>query len=120
MKKQILLVFALIASLAYSASAYTIIIQGGGSNHQYNYIFLNNSRCECRGRGNNGCPVNFGVGASQRKLNMEDVVNYVLAKYEKGEKTGATIYAEVLPVEWRTTEKDELIITTKEDEVFLK
>jgi len=117
--KKVLLLFALVASMVTSANAYTIIIQGGGSNHTYNYVFLNDERCECRGRGNNGCPIKFTAVAVEKKINMEDVVNEVLARQAKGEKDGSIVYAEVMPVEWRTTEKDEIIITTKEDEVIL-
>ena len=119
MTKKILLLFALVASMVSSASAYVIIIQGGGANHQYNYIRLTGSRCECRGNGHNNCPVKFSAIAAERKINMEDVVNEVLERQAKGEKDGTLVYDEVMPVEWTTTEKDEIVITTKEDEVIL-
>ena len=120
MTKKILLMFALVASMISSASAYTIIISGGGPNGLYNYVLLNDRRCECRGRGSITCPVKFSVAATFKKINMEDVVNEVLARQSKGEKEGSFVYEEALPVEWKTTEKDEIVITTKEDEVFLE
>ncbi|MBP6532918.1 MAG: hypothetical protein KA285_06510 [Bacteroidia bacterium] len=119
MTKKILLLFALVASMVSSASAYVIIIQGGGPNHTYNYVRLTGSRCECRGNGNNNCPVRFTATAGERKINMEDVVNEVLARQAKGESEGSFVYEEVMPVEWKTTVKNEIVITTKEDEVDL-
>lgn len=50
---------------------------------------------------------------------MEDVVNEVLARQAKGESEGSFVYEEVMPVEWKTTVKNEIVITTKEDEVDL-
>lgn len=120
MSKKILLIFALVASMISSASAYTIIIQGGGSNHQYNYILLNSRRCECRGNGHNTCPVNFGVRAGIKIIKMEDVVTAVQLRYAKGDKEGSMLYDAVLPVDWKTTDNDELVITTKEDEVLME
>ncbi len=110
--------FALVASMVSSASAYVIIIQGGGSNHSYNYVYLDDVKCICRGRGSNGCPVKFTAVAVERKINMEDVVNEVLERQAKGQKDGNLVYEEVLPVSWTTNEKDEIVITTKEDEII--
>lgn len=118
MTKKILLLFALVASMVSSASAYVIIIQGGGRNHTYNYVYLDDQKCICRGRGNNGCPIKFTAVAVEKKINMEDVVNEVLARREKGEDEGAFVYQDVMPVEWKTTGKDEITITTKEDEII--
>ena len=120
MTKKFLMIFALVASMISSASAYTIVIQGGGANHMYNYVMVNNRRCECRGNGHNKCPVSFGVTAGFKTINMEDVVNEVQARYAKGEREGSIKFQDVLPVSWKTTDKDELVITTVEDEVLLE
>lgn len=120
MTKKILLIFALVASMISSASAYTIIISGGGSNHLYNYVMANSRRCECRGNGHNACPVSFGVKVGFKIINMEDVVSSVQARQLKGEREGSIMFEDVLPVEWKTTGNDELVITTTEDEVLLE
>ncbi|MFZ7114891.1 MAG: hypothetical protein ACO1G9_05890 [Bacteroidota bacterium] len=120
MFKKFLLLFALVASMISSASAYTIIIAGGGPNHKYNYILLNSRRCECRGTGHNDCPVSFSVRSGIKIINLQEVVTAVQARYAKGEKDGSIKFEGILPVSWKTTDKDELVITTVEDEVLLE
>lgn len=120
MLKKVLLLFALVASMISSASAYTIIIQGGGANQKFNYVLLNSRRCECRGNGNITCPVTFNVKAGTKIVNIEPVVVEVQARYAKGEKEGSFVYDGILPVSWKTSVKDELVITTVEDEVLLE
>ncbi len=119
MTKKILLMFAFIATMISSASAFTIILQGGGIRHEYNYVRLTSYRCECRGTGHNKCPITFSGTASERTIKYEDVVNEVQMRIGKGELKGNMLFAEVMPVEWYTTDKDELVITTKEDAVNL-
>ena len=120
MSKKILFIFALVASMISSASAYTIVIQGGGANQKFNYVLVNSRRCECRGSGHITCPVSFNVQAGGKLIYMEDVVNAVQARYAKGEKDGTMQFEEALPVSWKTSDNDELVITTIEDEVLLE
>lgn len=120
MTKKFLMIFALVASMITSASAYTIIIQGGGPNQKFNYVMVNSKRCECRGSGHVSCPVTFNVKAGTKLINMEEVVSAVQARYAKGDKEGSFEFEDVLPVSWKTSSNDELVITTIEDEVLLE
>ena len=120
MTKKFLMIFALVASMITSASAYTIIIQGGGPNHRYNYVLVNTKRAECRGTGHNACPVTFGVQAGTKTIILQEVVTAVQALYAKGEKEGEIKFEDVLPVSWKTTDNDELVITTVEDAVLFE
>ena len=119
MKKQFLLLLILMVSVVYSSSAYVIILQGGGRNHLYNYVRVTNSRCECRGVGHNGCPVKFTASFKGVKFDFSEVVQEVLSRCEKGDNNGTIFWKEVVPVEWKTTDKEELVITTQEDEINL-
>jgi hypothetical protein len=113
MKNKIILTLILISSLAYNASAYKIIIAGGGPNRLYNYIEIDEKHCTCRGNGHNPCPVNFGSMQGQTMstwVPMDKITDYVYSQVKEGNTSGETIFEDDLPVKWNVTDKETIEI----------
>ncbi len=104
----------------YNASAYKIIISGGGKKNLYNYVEITDDHCYCRGNGNNVCPVNFkqpSLLGTRDWFTMNEIVTYVKAQVKQGNTTGETVYANELPVKWVATGDDNLEIDIENKDV---
>jgi hypothetical protein len=103
MKKKLVLFLLMVAGLTYQASAWVIILQGGGTNHRFNYVRMTSRRLECRGNGSLTCPVDFG-NLSGQEIGVfhksEDVINYVMEQVTTGKTSGEVKYENDLPVRW--------------------
>jgi hypothetical protein len=120
MKKKLLLSFILMSLFVYNASAYKIIISGGGKKNRFHYIELADDHCYCRGAGNNECPVSFrkpSLFGVKTWFTMNEVVEYVKAQVLQGNTTGETVYGNELPVKWVASGDDNLEIDIDSKEV---
>jgi hypothetical protein len=120
MKKKLLLSFILMSFFAYNASAYKIIISGGGKKNRFQYIEIADDHCYCRGVGNNECPVSFrkpSLFAVKTWFTMNEIVEYVNEQVKLGNTTGETVYGDELPVKWVATGDDNLEIDIESKDV---
>ena len=114
MKKIFFILFSVFALLASNASAYKIILQGGTRDHRFHYVYSDENRTECRGRGNLGCIMIGGTNIGGIRITFQDVTDYVQAKLDKGENKGEVMYKELLPVAWSTDAEGTTEINIKE------
>jgi len=118
MKTKIILTLFLLASVAYEASAFKIILSGGKKN-KYNYVSLGDQHCYCKGAGDITCPISFDkpqAKGTNTWFPMNEIVAYVMKQIKTGSATGETFYGKELPVKWQSTGVDnvEIDIDTKE------
>ena len=113
MKSKIILTFLLLIAVVYSSSAVVIIISGG-KNNKYNYVYLSQTKCVCKGTGSNSCPVDFSNvsgHASPVYHPLGVLVEYVKGQVEAGNVTGSYNYADEFPTTWRMSDKENIEIT---------
>ena len=113
MKSKILLTFILLVSVVYSSSAYIIIISGG-KNNKYNYVYVSQTKCVCKGAGSTTCPVDFTKTAGQVSPvyhPLGDLVQYVREQVESGNTTGEYNFADEFPTTWKMADTENIEIT---------
>jgi hypothetical protein len=117
--KKLLFILAILGSIVFESSAYTIIIQGGGKNHQYYRVFANDSRCVCTGNGHNSCLINLGATGSVKTIvhPINDIIFYVTNQVDKGNVNGDVNFENDLPVKWTTSEDGTLEINIDETQI---
>lgn len=120
MKKQLLLFFGLLLGLAMDSSAFYIVIKGGTRDHKFDYIFLSDQKCICRGSGTNDCMVTASSVVQNRTIAGPRIVGPVFEAYDSGKRSGSFVVDGVLPVSWKVNANEEIEITTKEDYVVIK
>jgi hypothetical protein len=108
MKTKIILTLLLITTLMWDASAMKIVMQGGGRHRLFDYIYIDDKTCVCRGNGNLPCPVNFDMQGSTMTtwVSGKDVTEYVLTQLEKGNYSGEKVFGEDLAVKWNSHDKE--------------
>lgn len=111
MKNKILLVILLISCFAMNASAYKIIIRGGGSGRvpKFRTVILTSDFAKCTGDGNNICPVSFGQAQSMstgKWYSFDDVIIFVSKQLAYGNKSGNVKFKDDLPVSWKMADDD--------------
>ena len=119
MKIKHILFALLMITMGFSASAYTILISGGGRHNQYYRVFANDNRVECTGSGHNSCLISTSGGGYSKTTwhSFSDVVDYVLEKVNNGMKDGDVMYENDLPVQWKSMEDDMIEINIQEIEL---
>ncbi len=115
MKKHLFLLMGLLALFTSNAFSYIIIIQGGTKDHKYYYIYSDDKKTVCKGRGNNSCAILTSSGAGAEKIMHQDVLNEILKRFEQGETSGSIKYNDVLPVTWSENEAKELEINIQDE-----
>ena len=101
----------MISCFAMNASAYKIIIRGGGSGRvpKFRTIILTSDFAKCTGDGNNVCPVSFGQAQSMSTgnwYNFDDVISYVNKQLSIGRTSGEVKFKDDLPVSWKMSDDD--------------
>ncbi len=106
MKTKIILTIVFLASLAYEASAFKIIISGGTRRNKFDYVEIDDFHCTCKGNGNNECPVRFPysqVKAITTWFPTNDIIDYVFLQVKEGKTKGETLFGKELPVRWTSS-----------------
>ena len=117
MKTKIILTVLLIASIQFEASAFKIILNGGGKDNKYYSVELTSAHCYCRGAGNNTCPVDFATveGMTQTTWHpLKNVTEFVLSQIKAGILSGDMIFENDLPINWKVYPDKTIIIDVDE------
>src|SRR5436190_375747 len=119
MKTKLFFFLLLLSSIAFESSAYTILIQGGGANHQYYRVYANPRRCECTGAGHNSCLISLSAGGSVKGIfhPINDIIQYVRAQVDLGNTKGDVKYENDLPVQWTSSPDGTLEINIDETSI---
>lgn len=120
MKKQILLVVGLLFSIVMQSSAFKIIISGGGRNHKFDYTYLDNEKCICRGSGFVNCGVTLNSVVQEKVIPGDKLVETVLQMLDEGKTKGEFTFEGILPVSFETDKEGVTTITTEEDYVTIE
>ncbi len=106
-----------LASVAYEASAFKIIIQGGSGGNKFYEVIFSNNYLKCKGRGNNECPINFGTMQSsltKQWYGMSEIVDFVGKQIEAGNTSGSENYNNDLPIRWNMQDDENVEIDIEE------
>ena len=117
MKTKIILTVLLIASIQFEASAFKIILSGGGKDNTYYSVELTSAHCFCRGVGNNICPIKFATVEGMTQTNwhpLKNVTEFVLSQIKKGITSGDMIFENDLPISWKVSSDKTIFIDVDE------
>ena len=110
MKKQFILFILLMATIAFEASSFTIIISGGGKNHRYRYVIVTDKMVKCLDNGSNNCPINFEdhslVPKTYDHLNL--LVDFVKGEIAGGRNSGNALF-NGWPISWKMNDDNQNI-----------
>jgi hypothetical protein len=119
MKTKLLFIIAFLTTLYFNATAYEVVLIGGGKKGTYHRVHATDTKTTCSGNGHNPCLIKGCVTMERTIFHpLEDVVLFVIDQVNAGNKSGQAKYKNDLPVDWNTNSDGDLQIIIHEKEII--